>query len=219
MADILFVHACPRPDSRTMRLAEALLSSLSGEVERVDLYSFPLPPLDSAGLEMRHAAARDKDFSSPYFALAKQFAQAETVVIAAPYWDLLFPAVLRSYLEAVSVAGISFVYTESGRPMGLCRAKTLYYVTTAGGVIGQNDWGCRYLEALAEGLFGIPEVRCISAEGLDMAPERAEAILQHAISEIGQMLAPRSSPCGDDSQKEAHPMPIAPAAHTAAFEA
>ena len=37
------------------------------------------------------------------------------------------------YFEQINVLGITFVYTPEGYPKGLCRAKALYYVTTAGG--------------------------------------------------------------------------------------
>ena len=44
-----------------------------------------------------------------------------------------FPALLKQYLEQISVVGITFKYSENGVPVGLCRADRLFYVTTAGG--------------------------------------------------------------------------------------
>ena len=34
------------------------------------------------------------------FDLAGQFAGADTIVIAAPFWDLSFPAALKQYMQA-----------------------------------------------------------------------------------------------------------------------
>ena len=114
----------------------------------------------------------------------------DTVVIAAPYWDLTFPAVLRLYLEQVSVAGIAFRYTHLGRPIGLCRARRLYYVTTAGGPIGARNLGFQYVQELAGSFFGIPRLTCFSAEKLDMLDTDVPAILQQAVAEMEKALPP-----------------------------
>ena len=60
-------------------------------------------------------------------------AQADLVVIAAPDWDMTFPAALKIYLEWTCTLGITFHYTRTGVQEGLCRAKELVYITTAGG--------------------------------------------------------------------------------------
>ena len=73
-------------------------------------------------------------------------------MIAAPFWDLSFPASLRQYLEQVNVPGITFRYTEEGIPVSLCRARRLYYVTTAGGYYFPEEYGYGYVKALAENL-------------------------------------------------------------------
>ena len=167
MAEILFVNACVRPHSRTLELAKRVLEQLSGEVEEVKLYNEKLSPLDLAEMEIRGKAARTKDFSGEVFALARQFARAETIVIAAPYWDLMFPAVVKTYFEKITVNGLTFAYGANGFPQGLCKGKRLIYVTTAGGPIVHN-FGYEYVSALAKNFYGIKEVQCVQAEGLDI---------------------------------------------------
>ena len=110
---------------------------------------------------------------------ANQFAAADAIVIAAPYWDLAFPSKVRAYLEEVTVSGITFRYGEYGIPQGLCRAKRLVYVTTAGGPIFQN-YGYEYIKALAQGFYGIPNVSIVKAEGLDIWGADAQAIMEAA---------------------------------------
>ena len=177
MNKILLINACVRPDSRTMELAQTLLKKLEGDVEEARLYDMPLPALDLKGMERRNLASGKNDFSDPVFAAAKQFAAADTIVIAAPYWDLMFPAVLKNYLENITVSGLTFRYSEQGRPQSLCRAKTLYYVTTSGGFIGQNDFGFSYVKALAQNFFGITDVNRYAAEGLDIFGADVDKIL------------------------------------------
>ena len=41
------------------------------------------------------------------FDYANAMAQADMIVIAAPYWDMSFPASLKIFLEAASVVGIT----------------------------------------------------------------------------------------------------------------
>ena len=167
MAEILFINACVRPNSRTLELAKHVLSQLPGDVDEVKLYEEKLLPLDLADMEIREKAAREKDFSGEAFALARQFASAETIVIAAPYWDLMFPAVVKNYFEKITVNGLTFAYGANGIPQGLCKGKRLIYVTTAGGPIIHN-FGYDYVVALAQGFYGIKEVQCVRAEGLDI---------------------------------------------------
>ena len=99
---------------------------------------------------------------------AKQLAAADMVVIAAPYWDLSFPSSLKVWIENVAVWGLTFRYSENGQPVGLCRAKKLIYVTTAGGIIGAYNFGYDYVAGVCKVLFGITESEQIYQEGLDM---------------------------------------------------
>lgn len=186
MSEILYVNACVRPNSRTKRLADCVVEKLGGEVKEVNLYDLGLSPLDMDAMDKREKASRCREFSDSAFKLSKEFATADTIVIAAPYWDLSFPAVLKLYLENISVVGVTFRYSENGVPVGLCRANKLIYVTTAGGYIGENDFGFSYVKSLAQNLYGIKNTECVAAEGLDIAPEKAEGILSHAMSKVKQ---------------------------------
>lgn len=196
MGRILFVNACPRPGSRTLELARELLEKLPGEVQEVRLFELGLTPLDPAGLAERDRAGRSGDYSDPAFDLARQFAQADSVVIAAPYWDLMFPGALKLYLERITVSGLTFAYSEKGIPQSLCRAQALYYVTTSGGYIGQNDFGFSYVKALAVSFFGISDVHRFAAEGLDIFGNDVAAIMARAKADMHSTVEQRqSAPC------------------------
>ena len=185
---ILFVNACVRADSRTKYLADRLLNRLGQPYEEVRLWEFPFPPADGAFLDMRDRLLAGGDLGSPVFAPARQFARAETVVIAAPYWDLSFPAALKQYLEQINVVGVTFRYTAEGVPEGLCRAKRLYYVTTAGGFYAPEEFGFGYVKALAQGYYGIQDVRKLEAVGLDMDGADVDAILRSAEGTILELI-------------------------------
>ena len=176
---ILFVNGCVRAQSRTLELAQAVLSKEQDEIQEVTLYPDGPEGLNRETLQERDRLVAQGAWDHGLLRWAGQFAAADTIVLAAPYWDLLFPAKVRAYLEAVTVAGVTFRYGDNGIPQGLCRAKRLIYVTTAGGPILQN-FGFSYVEALARGFYGIPDVRLVQAESLDLWGADPEAILEQA---------------------------------------
>lgn len=185
--NILFINACARPESRTYLLAQELLKRLSGQVTELKLYEEDIRPLDLAGLEKRSSLIASRQFDDPYFRYARQFAGADEIVIAAPYWDLSFPSVLKVYLEHICITGITFQYTQEGIPQGLCKAGRFFYVTTAGGPVFQN-MGFEYVKALADGFFGIHDHVVFSAQNLDMENMDANGILRKAIKEIREFI-------------------------------
>lgn len=186
MKKILFVNACIRKASRTRRLAQTVLDCLDGQIEEVNLNSCKVQPLGRAALSQRESDLEQGRLDSPTFGLARQFAQADEIVIAAPFWDLFFPAVLKAYLENICIAGITFRY-HNGVPKGLCRAKRLIYVTTAGGYI-KTDYGFRYLDALCKTFFGIPATCTFRCQGLDVFGNDAEKLLEDAEAQARQAL-------------------------------
>ena len=111
----------------------------------------------------------------------------DTIVIAAPYWDLAFPAKVRAYLEEITVSGITFQYGPNGIPQGLCKADKLIYVMTAGGPVYQN-FGFDYVKSLAQNFYGIPNIHLVKAEGLDIWGADPGRILEQAKQDIPSML-------------------------------
>ena len=177
---ILFINACVRTESRTRRLTDKLLAKLGEPFTEVRVQEIPFPVVDEAFLRERDRLSAAGAFDNPIFALARQFAGAETIVIAAPYWDLSFPAALKQYFEQINVVGVSFDYTPEGVPVGSCRAKRLFYVTTAGGTYVPEEFGFGYVRVLAQNYCGIRDVRKIEAVGLDVDGADVEAILNAA---------------------------------------
>ena len=175
---ILLINACVRKNSRTLVLAKDAMKDMAGEVVELDLNLEKIEPLDTELLETRDRLIGEGKLDDPMFRYARQFALADEIVIAAPFWDLSFPAKLKIYLEQITVAGITFRY-ENGRPMGLCRAKKLTYVTTSGGPI-LDDFGYAYVKTLAQKFYGIPKTVAVQAMNLDAEMIRAEELLEKA---------------------------------------
>ncbi|HIT19209.1 MAG TPA: NAD(P)H-dependent oxidoreductase [Candidatus Fimivivens faecavium] len=197
MDNLLFVNACPRGEgeSRTLRLARHFLDQAAQKqpdraVTELRLTELSLACYHGAALKEREALMKARDFSNPMFDLAKQFAAAERIVVAAPCWDLTFPALLKVYLEHVCVPGITFGYTQKG-PAGLCKAKKLLLITTKGGYFVPaaeltRDLAAVNFAALC-GMWGIGTFQSLTAEGLDIAGNDPEQILGQAFTEAGRL--------------------------------
>ena len=183
MTNILFINACIRENSRTLDLARCVLDRIDGVVHEVNLGSENLSPIGLAELEVRDNAHQSGDYSDAIFDLAKQFVEADVIVVATPYWDLTFPSILKIYLERITVNGLTFTYSKEGIPVGLCNADKLIYVTTSGGPIKCN-FGYEYVSALAKNFYGIAEVEFVSAEGLDVYGADVAKILHDAKSSL-----------------------------------
>ncbi len=180
---ILFINACVRESSRTLVLAKSLMENMSDEITQVNLNCEAIEPLSTSLLERREKLILDGCLEDPMFRYAKQFSEADEIVIAAPFWDLSFPSILKIYLEQITVSGITFKY-NNGRPQGLCKTKRLTYVTTSGGPIFE-DFGYTYVKSLAKNFYGIKETKAFRAMNLDVEMISADELLSRAeISEI-----------------------------------
>lgn len=155
-----------------------------GQIAERRLADFEFPKVDEAYLEKRDALIEAHKLNDAMFALANEFASADEIVIAAPYWDMSFPAALKQYFELINVIGITFRYTETGQPEGLCKAKRLFYVSTSGGDYCPEEFGFGYVDALCKGFYGIPETNLFMARGLDIVGRDVNAILEGAKREI-----------------------------------
>ena len=185
---ILFINACVRQESRTKRLADCYLGKCEDTITELCLNEISFPKADEDFLKKRDQLLAEGKVEAPMFDLANQFARADEIVIAAPYWDLSFPAMLKQYLEQICAVGITFRYTPEGIPEGLCRAKTLYYAETAGGPYAPEAFGFGYVQALCRNYFGISDTRLVRALGLDVDGADVNGILRRAVEDLDAVI-------------------------------
>ena len=185
MKKLLFIDACVnRGISRTEQLAQTLLKEMNQngeyEIETLNLEDEGLKLFTGKESALRESLTRAGNFEGPLFTYAKQFAAADRIVVAAPYWDFSFPARMKCYLEQICVTGLTFTFSSKGIPGGLCHADSLHYVTTRGGSIGELNLGYEYLEKLCKVYYGIHKTVCYTAEGLDIEGNSVEEIMKEA---------------------------------------
>ena len=193
MKKVLFVNCCiRREESRSLKLAQKFLSFLDPneyEVEELCLMDEPLEYFKDSFFAQRERLLADKKFDHPRFRYAWQFKNADKIVIAAPFWDLSFPALLKVYIENLCVEGITFGCNENGC-FGTCAADKLVYITTRGGIYADSplEMGAKYIEAMCQ-FFGINKFECICAEGIDIFGVDVEETLKKAIDKAEKAAA------------------------------
>lgn len=181
---VLFVNSCVRENSRTLALSKAYLNKycVGDIINEVNVSGENLSPLNAKTLKEREDDVSKQNLTEDKYALAYEFAAADKIVVAAPFWDFSLPSALRVYIEQIAVNGITFGYPH-GVPTGYCMAEELVYITTAGGYIGENSSLEHYLNELCA-MFGIRKLTFIKAEGLDIAHNNPEEILKEAILKL-----------------------------------
>lgn len=185
MKNILFVDATVRDNSRTREIAIHLVRKLNGNVQKLKLIEENIPKTCNDLLEFRSKASETENFDSWYFKYAKQFRDADYIVIAAPYWDFSFPAILKLYFEAISIDNLTFRYND-GVCEGLCNGKKLYYITTCGGPFIGPEFSSGYIKMLTNGMLGVKDFKCFAAENLDIAGADVEKIVNDAKEAINR---------------------------------
>lgn len=199
MSELLFVNACVRGEaSRTLALTRQFLTSYLAHhpgdavVER-NLMEDRLQPWYPETLAESAALEKAGRFDQPMFDAARQFVAADKIVVAAPFWELSFPAILKIYLERISVVGLTFGYGADGGSVGYCKAQKLLFVTTRGGDFSdpQTAWmetGVNQLKGLCA-MYGIPAFELLCAEGLDDVRNDAKALLAAAAEQANALAA------------------------------
>ena len=181
MKKLVFIDACIRKEeSRTRRIAQPIVESLARryEITTIDLTEMPMAPLTPQTYAERMSG------NVPAWAVeaAKTLAEADRIVVAAPFWDMSFPAVVKVFFEQTSLFDITF--TDNGRScVGLCKCEKVMYITTRGMNIPTGDareQGSSYLQALSR-LWDLGTVLTVAAWNLDYStPEELEEKIESA---------------------------------------
>ena len=92
---ILFINACIRKNSRTKQLADHFINKFNEPIEEINLLDQHFPLVDEDFLNTRDVLLKGRNYDDPLFAMARQFSEADRIIVAAPYYDLSFPASLK----------------------------------------------------------------------------------------------------------------------------
>lgn len=191
MSSVLYIKANAKPEgsSRTFKISDSFMNAYRSnhpddEIITIDLYKEGIKFLTENDIGTIFGPKTEGSRNHPILKYAYQFADADKYVIAAPMWNLSIPAILKAYIDYISVSGITFKYTEKGA-VGLCSGKKALHITARGGEYSAKpfsdfEMGDRYLRTIL-GFFGIKDFTTISADKLDVQGEDIEKIVENAI--------------------------------------
>ena len=178
-------------DSITTRLKAANPSAV---VELRDLAANPHPVLDEAALGALFTPADQRTPEQAARvalddALIAQVQAADAIVLGVPMYNFGVPVQLKTWIDAIARAGVTFRYTENG-PEGLLKGKKVYVALARGGIYRDTpaDSQVPYLKGVL-GFLGMTDVEFIYAEGLAMGPESADKAFAAAEAAIGAVVA------------------------------
>ncbi len=100
--------------------------------------------------------------------LIDEIQQADHIVLTTPMYNFGIPATLKSWIDLICRAGVTFQYTADG-PVGLIRNKQVDIVITTGGVPLQSpvDFVSDYLKQVFR-FIGIEDINIIAADQMNV---------------------------------------------------
>lgn len=197
---ILQINASARSaGANSTRLADAVTARLlaadpQAVVELRDLAAQPHPVLDEPALGALFTPAEQRTPEQAARvalddALIAQVQASDVIVLGVPMYNFGVPVQLKTWIDAIARAGVTFRYTANG-PEGLLKGKKVYVALARGGLYRNTpaDSQVPYLSSVL-GFLGMADIEFIYAEGLAMGADSASKAFAEAEAHLDQLFA------------------------------
>jgi FMN-dependent NADH-azoreductase len=202
MTNILLVTSSPRgAEGLSTRfaaeIAEGLKVRFGGTLSTRDLTTNPLPHIAQAYIQGRVAAPEAR---TPEQVEAVGLAQelvdevkaADVIVLGSGMINFGPSSQLKAWFDHITWPGVTFGYSEAGKPQGRLTGKKVYLVTAAGGVFSEGDWApfdfqTGYLRHLL-GFIGLTDIEIVRVEGTVFGPDAAKAAIAATEAKVRSVL-------------------------------
>lgn len=179
-------------NSQSNQLLDHFKSKISANVTEHDFGANPLPYYDlnaaagTRGEPQNDAQRQALDLSNKLIGEVKA---ADVLVFGVPMYNLGVPAQLKTYIDYLNRAGVTFQYRANG-PEGLIKGKKAIVVLAHGGIYkdGPADLAKIYMQTVLN-FIGISDVQFVYAEGIGYGPEVAEKAVAAAKVELESIAA------------------------------
>lgn len=161
-------------------------------VER-DLVANPLAHIDTVTTEAirtppeSHSEAAAAAYPAER-AVLDQFLASDVVIIGAPMYNFSIPSQLKSWLDRLGVAGVTFKYSENG-PEGLAGGRKVVIASARGGEY-ENGTMTENQESLLLtmlGFIGVDDVTTIRVDKVGYGPDAIAAGMAAAKEKIAEL--------------------------------
>lgn len=197
---VLQINASARRDgANSTKVANSVVAGLQtkhahAQLTLRDLAVNPVTVLNEAALGALFTPAEQRSAEqsavvAEYDALIAEVQAHDVIVLGVPMYNFGVTVQLKSWIDAIARAGVTFRYTATG-PEGLLKDKTVYVALARGGLYRDtaNDSQVPYLKSVL-GFLGLTDVRFIYAEGLNMGPDAAAKGFAQAEADLAAALA------------------------------
>lgn len=208
MTTVLYITANPNDEAASVSMAtgnsfidEYKKQNPNDEVVHIDLFKENIPFIDAevfsgwgklaSGTSFEELSEQEKLKVSRLGELNEQFISANKFVFVTPFWNFSYPPVMKAYLDAVSVAGKSFEYSDEGQPIGLLTDKKALHIQARGGLYSESptaelEMGDRHIQVMMN-FFGVPSFEGLYIEGHNKVPAKAQEIKEGAIERAREL--------------------------------
>ncbi len=200
MSSILLVTSSPRAESLSTKVATEFVDKLKANnpaatVAHRDLGKSPiahLDPVTTSAIKKQPADRTPEEAAAVVESdtLTNELLAADTVVIATGLINFNIYSSLKSWIDMVARAGMTFRYTAEG-PEGLAKNKKVYIVLSAAGVYSDGpavamNHAVPYLKTVLA-FMGMTDVEVIYVEGTAFGPEAFEKAIASAAARTDEL--------------------------------
>ncbi|NIF04795.1 FMN-dependent NADH-azoreductase [Chryseobacterium sp. Tr-659] len=197
MKQVLHIISSPRSEaSVSKKLGNAVVEKISAKYpdsvfKRRDLANPLFPHLEESHINAfftpaEHRTSEQLESIALSDTVIAELQEADIIIIEAPLYNFSITSTLKSWLDHVARAGVTFRYSENG-PEGMIKNKKVYLAFSSGGVYSEGerqayDFVVPYLKQTL-GFLGMMDISVVRAEGLSV-PVIQETALQKGIESI-----------------------------------
>lgn len=197
MKRVLHIISSPRSKSSiSKKLGNAVVEKITAKypesiLKKRDLTNPLFPHLEENHINAfftpaEHRSPEQLEFVKLSDTVIAELQEADIIIIEAPLYNFSITSTLKSWLDHIARAGVTFRYDENG-PEGLIKNKKVYLAFSSGGIYSEGerqayDFVVPYLEKTL-GFMGMTDISVIRAEGLSV-PVIQETALQKGIESI-----------------------------------
>ena len=186
---IAVIDSTIRKESRTREIMNNVLNHFKDDIDFkiYNINEYELIPTNMSNFDQKGS----EEF---FFELSKEIASMDGMIIAAPFWDMTYPALLKVFLEKLSIPNVMFL-DGTKEVVGLSNNKFMLFLTTRGLNIetySKYDGASPSLKALCE-LWGIKHFACVGAHNMDYSSpseieEKIESTSKEAIAVLNELI-------------------------------
>lgn len=176
--------------SQSSQLVDYLKSKISANIVEHDFGVNPLPYYDLDAVTGTRGEPKTAE-QQKAFELSNQLIgevnKSNVLVFGVPMYNLGIPAQLKTYIDYLNRAGVTFRYTANG-PEGLITGKKAVVILTYGGTYkdGLADLPKLYMQTVLN-FIGITDIEFVYAEGIGYGSEAIEKAQQSAKAELDRI--------------------------------